>query len=457
MSSVALQQSHSQKQGLAAKARQGIAILQANTTELRSQLHQALMLNPVLELDFPIAEGEFSSSSEDSDWNAVEDMRELAILEHGGRNRDAELRHQYWLDSLVASQSLQEILSLELRNNAISPELQAVVIYLIGDLNDSGFLSTSLEESATHTGHTLELLEEGKDWLQRLAPAGIGAVDLRESLLIQLERRYLQDEIAYDIVRDYLTLLAEGKLRELATLLKVSEEAIIEAKNQITSLDPSPGANYGGVQNLTVLPDLSFAQNEAGEWEVSVVEEFLPKLAISSYYKGVMSKGEDKPLRDYLKTQIREGRTLINALDQRKETILAIGQELLSAQSDFLEKGIGALKPLRMEQIANRLGVHASTISRAVNGKYIQTPFGVMELRAFFISGIVSQAEGEVSPEYVKAQILSRIGAEDPGTPLSDTALEESLRSDGILISRRTVAKYRKELGIASSRSRGKL
>jgi len=460
MSGTGLYQNLSQSQTLAPQIRQSLEILQASTLELSQLVQQSIEVNPVLEdVSESVSIEEITpveSERQDSSQEQYEDLRELAIIENRsmGGGAEAQERREHLMNSLVGSQTLQQYLMEQLEVSLAPDSEREVVELLIGDVNDRGFLETPLSETAAKFHIPLELVEDARDRLQNFKPAGVGAQDLQECLLIQLERMKLQEEIEYTIVRDHLKLLAKKQISAISRSLKVSEEEVLEAAKRIAKLDPSPGSSFDGTNNPVVVPDIRFFKNDEGEWEASLTNEYLPKVRISDAYKALLSQGEDRGVQSYLKEQIREGRNLIKALDQRQETILAIAYEILQRQTDFLQKGISHMQPLTMNDIADKIGIHATTVSRAVHGKYVETPHGVLDLRRFFASGYTKESGETVSNSGVRETIQKLIEGEDKKKPYSDSAIEKILKEKGLKVARRTIAKYREQLGILPSHLR---
>ncbi len=462
MAGTGLHQNLSQTQTLAPQIRQSLEILQASTLELSQLVQQSLEVNPVLEdLTESVSLQELNEQStdperSDTSQEQYEDLRELAILENRstGGGVEAQERREYLMNSLVGSETLQQHLLDQLEVSLADDEQREIVRILIGDLDDRGYLETPLSQMAATFGILLDKVEEARDRLQSFKPAGVGAADLRECLLIQLEQLHLQDSIEYDIVRDYLNILARKQFNQIAKALKVSEDEIMEAAKRIAKLDPAPGSSFDGTNNPIVIPDLKFARGEDGDWHASLTNEYLPKIRISDAYKSMLSTGQDRGVQSYLKDQIREGRHLIKALDQRQETILAIGEEIIMKQEEFLQHGLSKLHPLTMNDIADKIGIHATTVSRAVHGKYVDTPFGVIELRRFFASGYTKESGETVSNTGVKETIQKIVEGEDKKKPYSDSAIEKLLAKQGLKVARRTIAKYREQLNILPSHLR---
>jgi len=462
MSGTGLHQNLSQSQVLAPQIRQSLEILQASTMELQQLVQGALEINPVLEdLSEFVSLQDLDDGKNDQDELSTsqehyEDLRELAILERRGvgSSSDDQERREFLMNSLVGAQTLQQNLMDQLEVSLSTDRERMIIEHLIGDLDERGFLDSGLSEIAARISVPLEEVEDARDRLQSFHPPGVGATDLRECLLIQLERQQMQDEPEYQIVRDYMAFLAKRQFSTISRQMKISEDEVIQCAKRIAKFDPSPGASFDGTNNPVVIPDLKFTKNMDGEWHAELTNEYLPKVRISDAYKSMLGGQPDRGVRSYLKEQIREGRNLIKALDQRQETILAIAEEIILRQIDFLEMGMAKLQPLTMNEIADKIGIHATTVSRAVHGKYVETPQGVIDLRRFFASGYIKEDGNTVSNSGVRETIQKIIDEEDKKKPYSDSAIEKILKEQGLKVARRTIAKYREQLNILPSNLR---
>ena len=453
-------QSLTQTQTLAPQMRQSLEILQANTLELQQFLQQFLETNPVLEHDATtLSLDELDPKETDSDqlWESPDDdIREIAIMERrtNGSSREDEERRQHLYSSIVAPETLQQHLVDQLNLSAPTPEMRTAAVALIGNMDERGYFDDSLSEVGLRLGIPVDDLERAKTILQSLDPPGIAVDDLRESLLVQLHRSDRLNSVEFRIVESHLNELARKHYPKIAQALSVSVEEVVEAADHIAQLDPAPGTSFDPSGNPYIIPDVSFEKNDDGEWTALLTNEYLPRLRLSDTYKDLVATSPDRKLRTYLRNQLREGRTLIKALDQRQTTILAISEEIIRRQGEFLEYGPRSLKPLTMNEIADTIGVHPATVSRAVAGKHARTPHGVMELRRFFSTGYTTSQGNSVSNEGVREAIQSIVDSEDRHKPLSDAAIQKALAQQGIKVARRTVAKYREQLNILPSHLR---
>lgn len=461
MSGIDLQHSLSQSQVLSPQMRQSLEILQANSLELGQILQQAIAINPVLEVtqhdeEFPEditpdAEYDMESLSELDD-----DFRELQILERrsASSSQDDQERREHYYNSIVAPETLQQHLLAQLEHSISTDSIKEAGREIIGNINDRGFLDTTLENIAISTGLRLKDLEKALVMIQNFDPAGVGATDLAESLLIQLHKRGFHGTLETKIVQDYLTDLARKRYPEIARKLGVNTSAITRAAENIATLTPDPGAEFDPTSNPYITPDIIIKKNADGEWEATLTNDNIPDVTISDAYKDLMASTHDSKARQYLRDQIRDGKVIIRSISQRQDTLLKLANELIQRQSEYLAKGSKGLKPLTMNEVADVIGVHSATISRAVAGKYVLTPHGLVELRNFFTSGYETKDGQQVSNTGVRDTIQEMIANENPQKPLSDSALEKMLKEKGLVVARRTIAKYRDQLNILPSHLR---
>ena len=464
MPSAGLHQNLSQQQVLSPQMRQSLEILQASSMELSQLLSQVAEMNPTLEItedhdqldeSQPAdAETDYENLSEFDDY-----WREDQILMHGTRTHtsDDEERREFLYNSIVAPQTLQQHLVEQLNHAALNDDTYVVAEHLIGAINDAGFLDESIEDIAAHSTFRLKQLRSALALLQRFDPPGVATENLTESLLLQLQLQGMGGSLESRIVDQHLDDLARRRYADITRALGVSQEAVIEAAEHISTLNPNPGAAFDPTSNPHVSADLELRQDAEGKYYAHLTGDHLPKLQISNHYKDLLAKlSSDPKARKFLKDNIHEGRQVISALSQRQETLLKIGTELVKRQPDFIAHGLTKLRPMTMQDIAETVGVHAATISRAVSGKYILTPYGLMELRTFFSSGYTTQQGTEISNTGVREAIQQLVSHEDTAKPLSDTAIEKQLKAKGIKVARRTIAKYRDQLGILPSHLRKK-
>jgi len=455
MAEASLYQSLSQSQTLAPQMRKSLEILQASTLELSQLLRQALETNPTLEditeiesLDQDQPDGE-EADSLDYLNETEDDWRDRSILD--GRSnqwtQEDEERRQRLYDNIVAPESLQQHLQQQLDLALIDPPIRAAAQEILGYINERGFLDDPIDVISIKSNSTLKNLKTALKLIQTFDPSGVGASGIPESLLIQLERASGTETIEYKIVRDHLEDLARKRYPQIAKALNITIDRVTDAASNIGRLSPNPGGDFEPTGNPYILPDVIIEKNDDGKWSARLTGEHLPALRINDFYKDMIGKsGVDAKARAFLRDQIRDGRSLIRSISLRQETILAIAHKLIDQQTDFLEKGPRHLRPLTMNNIADELQLHATTVSRAVAGKYILTPQGLMEMRAFFATGYQTDGGNEVSNAGVREAIQQLVAQENPSKPLSDDAITKALGKQGITIARRTVAKYREQL-----------
>jgi RNA polymerase sigma-54 factor len=454
-------QSLSMQQVLAPHLQQSLQILQATSLELRSMVEQELQSNPILEEEIPPEKKEEPAPNDDFD----EEFAALAKLDqewrdymaqsgsYTRRDEEAEERRQFRLDSLTAHETLQQHLLSQVGSSDLSPEDRQLAETIIGNIDDAGFLQSSPEQMALATGFASADYARVLAFIQTFDPPGVGAQDLRECLLIQLRRQGKEDTLEYQIVDRFLTELGRKKFPDIARKLGCTPEQIQKAANSIATLNPRPGRTFAPEQDNTVTPDVT-VERLGDEYVISLNNEQIPHLRISNLYKDLMAEGEGgREVRDYIRDKIRSGKFLIKSIHQRQQTIQNIAAQIVQRQRDFLMYGPTALKPMTMAQVAEAVGVHETTVSRAISGKYIATPQGTFEMKYFFTPGYKT-AQGETLSNTSVKEALAELKSENPRKPLSDSEIVNILSERGIPIARRTVAKYRDELNILPSHMR---
>jgi RNA polymerase sigma-54 factor len=326
---------------------------------------------------------------------------------------------------------------------------------IIGNLEESGYLTTPLEEIAVAEGLSLVDARAGLKAVQSLDPTGVGATSLPECLLLQLESRGCRDGVAWKIVQDHLKLLESRQMTQLARVMGRPLEHIQIAVNVIRRLDPAPGLRYSGAGARQVEPDV-YITKDGEDYVITLNDDDIPQLRLNGDYKRMVDREQEpnKDIRNYVKERFASALQLIKNIEQRKQTILRVCQSIVRRQTEFLELGIDQLKPMMIKEVAEEIGVHPSTVSRAVANKYAHTPQGVFELRYFF-SEAVQGSSGSVTPLLiVKRRVKKMIEEENSAHPLTDEQITARLRSEGIDVTRRTVAKYREDMKIPSTHQR---
>lgn len=481
MSGPGLNQSFQQRQTqqlmLAPQMRQSLKILQVAALDLRATIQEELQANPALEempmddvsLEKSASSGDEKSAPDDDPREEMDFSKDQQMLERIGQDwrdhmsdtggvrqttSEEDERRQHFYDSLTTETSLQQHLMQQAELAEAGPKTVEALRYLIGSLDDRGYLTSTLSDLALLTSLPLETVQEASRLLKTFEPPGIGAENLSDCLLIQLNHQGRGKSVAARIVRDHFELLVRRRIPDLSRKMGLAPEIIQEAIEIIGTLDPAPGRRFADDSNRVVVPDVT-VEKDNGEWQIILNQDYIPRLRLSGTYKDLIAKGKlSKQEGDYLREKLRSGKFIINAIEQRQRTIERITREILKHQGEFFEEGVSKLKPLTMTQIADIIGVHETTVSRALANKYIKTPHGVFEMKFFFTSGYQSDAGTSVANTSVKEMIADIIAGEDPGQPRSDQEIVGLLQEKGLKIARRTVAKYREELGLLPSNLR---
>src|SRR5213082_2368055 len=462
-------QSLALQQVLSPQLQQSLLVLQTPLLELRNLVQQEMETNPVLE-ELPDEPGSESESSDDD--NFKDEFEKLASLDEEWRDymaqsassgadgfrssREAKDKREFFFDSIPVQETLQQNLLGQLNQTALNASDRKAAELIVGNIDDNGSLQSAPEEMALNSGIPEEDFEKMLALIQGFHPPGVGARDLRECLLIQLEREGKQNSLEYKIVSEHMEDLGKRRFPEIARRMGMSVEKVQECANNIARLNPRPGQIFTAAPPNYVLPDVTVEKMD-GEYQVILNGEQIPHLRISNTYKDIMAQGNNgSEVKDYIRDKIRSGKFLIRSIHQRQQTISNIAQLIVSRQRDFFEHGSSHLKPMTMKEIADAVGVHETTVSRAVSGKYMATPWGVFEMKYFFTSGYQTASGESMSNTSVKDVILDLVKNENGNAPLSDMEIVEILRERGIPIARRTVAKYRTELNILPSNMRRK-
>ncbi len=457
-------QTLSLQQVLAPQLQQSLQILQAPTLELRAIVQQELEVNPVLEDLPPEHEPAENEAPEGDDFD--KEFEQLARLDdewreymaqnssYTSRSIEDEERRQHRFDSITTPTTLQQHLVEQLRLNQTGTEDLKLAELIVGNIDDDGYLQSSPAEMAANTGADEADFQRLLELIQTFHPPGVGAENLRECLLIQLRLQNRMESLEYQMVDRCMELLGRRKFPDIARKLGVTPAEVQRAANSIALLDPRPGRMFAPESHTYVLPDVTVEKID-GRWIASLNGEQVPHLRISNTYKDIMAQGGNgADVKDYIREKIRSGKFLIRSIHQRQQTIQNIANEILVRQVDFFERGPAFLKPLTMSQVADVVGVHETTVSRAISGKYMTTPHGLFEMKYFFTPGYQTSDGVSLSNTSVKDAIAELVRHEDPARPLSDKEIVATLTKQGIPIARRTVAKYRMELNILPSNMR---
>jgi RNA polymerase sigma-54 factor len=455
-----------QKLVMTATLQQAIKLLPLSRLELIQKVHQEILENPFLEevatqetSDTELANAELpQESSQDSeefevDWEAyLQDFRsnpdyvptlskEVPSLEATLKSETSLAEHLLWQLSLTVHDELEK----------------QIGTYLIGNIDDDGYLQCQPEEVAKVFGVEEEPISAVLEVIQSFDPPGVGALDLQESLLIQLHHLEMDDSLAWKIVQQYLSQLDERYFQKIAKSFGVTINEVIAAVGLIRTLDPKPGSRFNSPRVEYIVPDVVVVKVD-DDYQVILNEDGMPSLRINALYQNVLRQndGMQSDTREYLEEKFRSAIWLMKSVEQRRQTLLRVTKSLCKFQREFLDKGLAYLKPLVLKDVADDIGMHESTVSRVTTNKYVYTPQGVFELKFFFHSGLESLDGDAMSSVSVKDIIRKAVAAEDARKPLTDQQLMLILEAKGVKIARRTIAKYRQELHIypASRRKR---
>jgi RNA polymerase sigma-54 factor len=457
--------------------RQAIKILQLPRAELDTLIHEELDQNPLLAVDAgeeaapppeeapPVSEEVAATTpAEEIDWRAYlenyhEDMP--ALPPTGAEDEDDE-RYNLVENQPNRTESLADHLAGQLRFNNLSEEEERIASLLIGNLNADGYLQDTIEDIAASANVEVQLVGHVLEIIQACDPSGVGARDVRECLLLQLRAQELDDPevadpalpLAVTIVQDHLQALEGRRFDRLAKDLGVIVEEVSRAVKLITALDPKPGRNFGEGEVHYVEPDV-YVHKVGEEYVVTLNEDGLPRLKVSSSYRRLLAQeGEAK---EYVQEKLRAATWLIKSIHQRQRTLLLVAQSIIKFQQDFLTHGVSQMRPLVLRDVAEDVGLHESTVSRAVADKYIATPRGIYPLKKYFTTGLKGPQGQDVAAESVKERIRELISNEDPARPLSDEEIAHMLSNDNVTIARRTVAKYRESMNLLPSAKRKRM
>lgn len=354
--------------------------------------------------------------------------------------------------------TLSDYLMTQIGELDLSPQENAIAETIIGNIDDKGYLRSTIQEVADETGATTDEVEDILDVVQRLDPSGVGALDLQNCLLIQLRNERLKNGVVEKIVENHMPELENRNFHAIAKAMKITLEKVIENVQIISELEPVPGRQYGAPDTQYVVPDI-YVFKVSNDWVVTLNEEGLPRLRVNETYEKMLanlektSKGAE---RDYLEEKLKGATWLIKSIQQRQRTIFKVTEKIVEKQKDFFEKGVEFLKPMILRDIADEISMHESTISRVTTNKFVHTPHGILELKFFFNSSVSRVGGDDMASASVKKIIEDLIREEDPKKPLADQKIVDFLEKKGIQLARRTVAKYREQLGILPSSKRKK-
>ncbi|MGP1570296.1 MAG: RNA polymerase factor sigma-54 [Eubacteriales bacterium] len=454
----------SQKLVMTPELIQAIQILQYSTQELEEFVQEELLENPFLEKS--VSEDNLDSeeddikeaqtSENDEDWAIQVALEEKYDDISYRQNEKFYDRDEFTFEQfVVVEKTLKDHLMDQLRLVQLGSTSYNIASYIIESLDDNGYMTLTVEELTKYFGKTEERIKSLIKLIQSFEPAGVAAMDLRQCLKLQLKRRGLLTKLISIIINSYLDDIADNKLAQVAKKLGIGPHEVQKISDLIRTLEPKPGREFASETATKYIVVDVILEKIGSEYEVRLNDDSVPRLMISSYYEKVQREAEgDAEVSDFLTNRFNSAVWLIKSIEQRKSTIKKVATAIVEHQKDFFDSGIKHLKPLTLKQIAQDIGVHESTVSRAVNGKYMQTPMGVFEMKYFFSSGASVSSDESLATEGIKSIIRDIIAKENPNMPYSDQSLCELLKKESIDISRRTVAKYRDEMNILSSSKR---
>ncbi len=466
---------------------QAMDLLYMPLLDLQQHLKQELLNNPFLDL----VEAEEEDEEEQAEVDAVAetpeekergeeiDWEEILLdgFDTAGGRREEHEEREYYEPVTVAARDLSDHLRDQVNLLELSPRQELLADEFLGNINDDGYLATpvaeivdSVNEMITQAADDedrelgdlpLYTLEEGETMLktvQELDPPGVGARDLRECLMLQLEEAGLSQSVPFRLVRDCFEELIAHRWSEISKRFGISAGDVQKAADEIAKLDPKPGLRFRSGDENYIIPDLIVDKID-GQYHVFLNDANLPRLRLSKAYQEIArdKKKFDGENKEFISNKLNSANWMIQAIEQRRQTMLKVMNYIIDRQREFFEKGVQALKPLTLREVAEVINMHESTVSRVTNEKFVQTPRGVLPLKFFFSSGLATSEGDDVSARGIKAQLQKLVQEEDPKHPLTDQAIVNILRESGVQIARRTVAKYRDQLGVLSARMRKRI
>jgi RNA polymerase sigma-54 factor len=463
-----------QKQILTPGLVQMVSVLALNRLELKEMINTEMVANPVLEelseeatttdnySDENFLKNETEKVPEKPEANPFDEFDVGSFFNQyldtggdGGQSQEREISERPSFEKFLSSAAgLSEHLNWQLSVTICSDTVREIADNIIGNLDENGYLTASNEELLQDGKYTQDDLDDALAVVQDFDPIGVGARDLRECLLLQLHAFDPTNTLAYQVVSDHLKQVQANQLKEIARALNRPIEVIKRALDVIKKLDPRPGLRYNKTEPRLVEPDVYFRKVD-GVWEVFLNEDDMPQLRLSPTYRRLLARdAADREVRNYVKERFTAAIQLLKNIEQRKHTILRVCQSIIARQGEFLDHGPDALKPMMIKEVAEEVGVHPSTVSRAVASKYAHTSQGVLELRSFFSESVNGPEGSGMSLLTLKRLVKKMIEEEDSTKPLTDEHIAQKLEDAGIHVTRRTVAKYREDMRIPSTHQR---
>jgi RNA polymerase sigma-54 factor len=450
-----------QKITLSPQVYQGLAILAMPVAELQQMVETEMLENPVLEVDDtesePVEGDEQSEEREDErSWDEWLEMYDDLDQIEPTSPRDPNAEQTNTEEFVGGVQTFDAYLLDQLAMLDLTESVAHAAQAVVGSLDADGFFRGSLEEVAALVGESAETALAGLKAVQQLDPPGVGAQNLAEALCLQMEYLGMEEPRLTRIINEHLDDVAANHFRRIAKALRVDEAEVRRLVELLRLLNPRPaGAFSPGPSPGYIVPDVTLRRFD-DDWLIISNNDALPALRVSPRYRSMLRSGSsaDDETKRYLKDKIRAAESFIRNVDRRKDTVTRITEIILEVQKEYFDDGKGPLRPLRLEDVAVEIGVHLSTVSRGVTGKYMATPYGLFELKYFFSGGYRTSTGMDVAATTIKQQLRDLVRAEDAAKPLSDQRLAEMLTDEGVTVARRTVAKYREELGIEPSWAR---
>ncbi|HBV63583.1 MAG TPA: RNA polymerase sigma-54 factor [Rhodopirellula sp.] len=487
--SMGLQARQLQTQKLAPRMIQSMEILQLHALALQERIEQEMNENPLLEQQEvdPLAPDEANAEAPTKDTRSENEKELVVDNDHDNKedferlqnmvselpntfdesfrrsaNRmqeDADRRHDLMANAVSRPESLNDFLLHQLSEMDIDDRIEQIAERIIStlDARDGGYLRTPLADllPAGHKPEDLELAEQALAVVQSLEPPGIAARSLSECLLRQIKGSFSHHDEMRTLIESHLEDLAENRLPQIAKKTGYSIDLIQTVRDELHVLNPKPGAMFMETYVPNVTPDIILGQDDSGDYRVKLDDDRVPTLFISEYYRKRLQDPSSTPAeREFIKGKINSAQWLIDSIEQRRSTLTKVAQAIVEHQRRFLDEGPEAIEPLKMQQIADKVGVHVTTVSRAVDDKWIQTPRGILPLKRFFVGGTQTDDGEDVAWDTIRLKLQELIDKEDKSDPYSDEKLVEELKKTGMAVARRTVTKYRKRMGIPSSRQR---
>jgi RNA polymerase sigma-54 factor len=451
-----------------------VSVLALNRLELREMINQEMIANPVLEelseeptvsdnySDETFLKAETEKVPEKAESNPFDEFdvgtffnQYLDTGGDGGKSQEREISERPSFEKFLSSPAgLTEHLMWQLGMTICSDSVREIAESIIGNLDENGYLTASIDELKEDKRYSDDDLEDAVAVVQDFDPIGVGARDLRECLLLQLKAFDPGNTLAYQIVSEHLKQVQANQLKEIARALNRPTDIVKHSIETIKKLDPRPGLRYNKTEPRLVEPDVYFRKVD-DTWQVFLNEDDMPQLRLSPTYRRLLVRdAADKEVRNYVKERFTAAIQLMKNIEQRKHTILRVCQSIIARQGEYLDKGADSLKPMMIKEVAEEVGVHPSTVSRAVASKYAHTSQGVIELRSFFSEAVNGPEGGGMSLLTLKRLVKKMIDEEDGSKPLTDEQIAKKLDDNGIHVTRRTVAKYREDMRIPSTHQR---